>query len=30
MQKQDITPLKAETGDEYWEDIPYDELFEFI
>ena len=27
MQKQDI--LKAETGDEYWEDIP-DELFELL
>ena len=27
IQKQDI--LKAETGDEYWEDIP-DELFELL
>ena len=27
MQKQDI--LKAEAGDEYWEDIP-DELFELL
>ena len=27
MQKQDI--LKAETGDEYWEDIP-NELFELL